>query len=143
LLGKYRPIHSGLATLNDQELLAYLGQEIYQKLVVYQFKYKGMMKTILEKIFQDSNLASSQQINTELNIVMRCQMLAEKYIHMFQISKEDAWVFRKTLLAITEKMDQPWKDILIEGIIEKIFGLNLKQDEVFMILFMLNKMCLG
>jgi len=139
LLGKYRPIHSGLATLNDQDLHEYLGKEIYDQLSAYQTKYKGMMKNIIDKIYQDSNMPSFVDMNRELNVVIRCQMLSENYIHMFQISKEDARIWRKALLALTKSLEQPWTDIIIEGVLEKIFGLNMKQEEVFMILFMINK----
>lgn len=142
LLGKYRPVHSGLVTLNNEELVIYLGTDIYDKLSAYEAKYKGMMKTMIEQIFQDSNSPSSSPLNTELNISMRCKLLSDTYFHMFQVSKQDAKVWRKTLLAITNHLEQPWTDIIIEAIIEKIFGLNMKQEEVFMTLFMLNKKCL-
>ena len=142
LLGKYRPVHSGLITLNDEELLEYVGMDFYVKLSEYQAKYKGLMKTIMEKVFQDSNLPSFWQLNAERNVSMRCKMLSETYFHMFQVSKEDAKVWRETLVALTRKLEPPWIDIVIEGMVEKVFGLNMKQEEVFMTLWMLNKKCL-
>jgi hypothetical protein len=121
--------------------LEYVGTDFYVKLLAYQAKYKGMMKTIIEKIFQDSSLPSFVQVNAERNVSMRSKMLSETYFHMFQVSKEDAKVWRKTLLGMTRKFEPPWIDIVIEALVEKVFGLNMKQEEIFMTLWMLNKKC--